>query len=346
MTTIAPSYEDQAIAFAASVREQLADLPAVELDELLDGLQADLTERLADGGDLGDAAQYADELRQAAGLPPRDDDAKQAKRRVREQIRETSVSLADRASAYWGATSGRQAVRDFVLALRPLWWVLRGLTVSWLLLTLATLYGHPVINGLPVSLPGAALTVGLTIVSVQWGRGVWAPNRWATGLRRAAQVAAVVLVLPMSVSIWSAATTPNYVYLDEDWQAYDGLMQNGNTISNIFAFDCTGQPLDGVQLFDQNGAPITTLQGDDASISEPMWGFDDERQQSIRYERNGLAGYAGTWNVYPLQEARAGVDVDIDTKQARQAVWPTATALPLSPDCLVGTEAEADVAGE
>lgn len=69
--------EQRAAAFAAAVRERLSDLPTDEVDELLDGLQGDLTERLAESadagdvgtGELGDPEAYADELRQAAGLP-------------------------------------------------------------------------------------------------------------------------------------------------------------------------------------------------------------------------------------------------------------------------------------
>ena len=54
MTAIALTNDARATEFAEAVRSNLADLPAEDLDDLLDGLQADLTDRLADGGDLGD----------------------------------------------------------------------------------------------------------------------------------------------------------------------------------------------------------------------------------------------------------------------------------------------------
>src|SRR5688500_15363497 len=61
-------------AFAASVRRHLDDLPSDEVDELVDGLPADMADQAADSGldfTLPDAAAYAEELRAAAGLPPR-----------------------------------------------------------------------------------------------------------------------------------------------------------------------------------------------------------------------------------------------------------------------------------
>lgn len=74
MTRTSTTTNAQVIAFAAAVREALNDLPAEDVDELVDGLEADLTERAADGDadfEFGDPDLYAAELRSAAGLPDR-----------------------------------------------------------------------------------------------------------------------------------------------------------------------------------------------------------------------------------------------------------------------------------
>lgn len=342
MTTTAPTHEQQAGEFAAAVRAHLADLPEAELDELLDGLQADLAERVADGGELGDAAQYADELRQAAGLPPRGEPVARERKRMREALRETRIDLARRTGAFWGATPARRAVRDFALSLRPVWWVLRGVVLGWIVLML---FGHPVVNGLPVSMPGLLLTGALVVLSVQWGRGAWAPKPWLVAVRRVVSAVAIVLLLPLIAIGWNAMTTP--VYIESDPGLLPGLAQNGQQISNVFAFDCSGRPLDGVQLFDQEGRPITTLQQEGVAGAEPMWGFDEERQQNIVYERNALAGYSGMWNAFPLREARAGMDRDPAEAKARDARWPMDSTLPLSPQCGVDEQsAGEDPAGE
>src|SRR3954464_4940069 len=59
--------------FAAAVRAALTDLAPDEIDELTDGLEADLTDRLSDtdATELGDPRAYAEELRAAAGVPRR-----------------------------------------------------------------------------------------------------------------------------------------------------------------------------------------------------------------------------------------------------------------------------------
>ena len=51
------------------MREHLADLTEEERDELLDGLEADLSEQLDAGDALPEPASYAAELRAAAGIP-------------------------------------------------------------------------------------------------------------------------------------------------------------------------------------------------------------------------------------------------------------------------------------
>lgn len=248
MTTTAPTHEERATEFALAVREHLADLPQTELDELFDGLQADLAERLEDGGELGDPQQYADELRQAAGLPDRGeaaDAAAKPKRTIRESLRETGISVAKRTREFWAATPARRAIIEFLVSLRPVWWVLRGMIVAWVLLMLA---GHPVVNGVPISPLAMLLAGALVVVSVQWGRGRWAPQGWLVVLRRIASVVAVALVIPVVGVTVNAISSP--IYIESEPYVREGLFLNDASITNIFAFDCLGQPLDGVQLFD------------------------------------------------------------------------------------------------
>ena len=61
-------------AFAKAVRAELSDLPKREIQELTEGLEADLAERFAEEGpgfEIGSAAEYASELREAAGITPK-----------------------------------------------------------------------------------------------------------------------------------------------------------------------------------------------------------------------------------------------------------------------------------
>lgn len=330
MTAIAsshkdPTVEERAAEFAAAVREHLSDLPPEELDELLDGLQADLVERLGDGdggggsgdgsgdgsgggggGDLGDPGAYAEELRQAAGLPPREEAAQGRRRSLREALSATRAEAAERFRRFWDASPPRRAVRDFAVSLRPVWWVARGLVLAWVLLSL--------LGMAYLSLPATALVLALILLSVQWGRGAWAPARWLVWLRRAANAAAILLLLPAVSVVLNQVAAPRYIEAGPSYQP--GLTQNGAQIENIFAYDCAGRPLDGVQLFDQGGRPITTLLGELADGAQPAPGWDEAAQRNIFYLRSGLVTMPETWNVFPLREAR--LDPTDDWTRAEQ----------------------------
>jgi hypothetical protein len=74
MTTVALTPEGEA--FLARVRDELADLPPDERDELLEDIESHLAEVAGEGevalaARLGSAEEFAQELRNSAGLPPR-----------------------------------------------------------------------------------------------------------------------------------------------------------------------------------------------------------------------------------------------------------------------------------
>lgn len=302
MTAIARTDKDRATEFAAAVRERLSDLPPEELDELLDGLQADLAERLADGGELGDADAYAEELRQAAGLPERGPAPKPKRRPVRETLAERARALAMRARAFWGATPARRWLRDFVLVLRPLWWVARGLGLAWALITIVPgLLGMWWLDVYAVnfaSLGWLAYVLLFVVLSVQWGRGRWAPNRWLVWLRRVASVIAVIALIPAFAILSGRLAQPQYLSYGPVYEP--GLWSGEVQIGNIFAYDCNGQPLQGVQLFTREGQPLTTLMDD-----VPPGYSDEQTGEFLRYQPSEFATQAngwGGWNVFPLRQ--------------------------------------------
>lgn len=315
------SNETRAIDFAAAVRGHLADLSTEEVEDLTDGLEADLADRLADGGEFGDAERYAEELRQAAGLPPRAEAEAEAKRH-RPTVREAAAVLRDGFVRFWDATPGRRAVRDFAASLRPVWWVLRGLVGAWVLMVWVLHSGF--------GLLGIAVAAALVLVSIQWGRGKWARGRWQVWLRRIANGLAVVLVIPVLAHAWNAVSTPQYIDYGPDY--LPGLTSNGGQITNIFAYDCMGNPLDGVRLYDQDGAPITTRSSDGWPIT--VW--SDAEQATIFYQRNGLAEGNGEWNAFPLREGVENpYNPNGEPDEYADAEAPKSELPPLSRDCPV-----------
>lgn len=116
--------------FVAAVRARFVDLDDEEREELLGGLEADVSELVADQGSavLGDPVVYADELRSAAGLP-------QPARRRRFGTGgglDLGAKL-DAGRARWDGLVGREGVLPIwtVLAtLQPAWWALRAWAVA------------------------------------------------------------------------------------------------------------------------------------------------------------------------------------------------------------------------
>jgi hypothetical protein len=315
-TTTLPTAAVQS--FADAVRAALSDLPTEEVEDLTDGLEADLSERMDDtGAELGDARVYADELRAAAGLPPRG---------ARLHTSATGIlgaAITDAASAFRGLYEHpvTRRIVDFLVALRPVWWLFRALVGYFFITLLFRL--SPELNPLTF-----LIAVGSAIVSVQFGRGKWLPRQW---MRRALLVVNVLLVFIVPVALIGIASLVESGYSNayasgqsDAQSSQQGLYSNGSQVTNIFAYDSAGQPLTDVQLLDQHGNPLYTTE--DPSQSSWYTG-------NFAYVPNKqMIGRPG-WNVYPLLEVPYDVNSGLPVKGATPVVphhkypvvWPLAT---------------------
>ena len=310
--------------FAAAVRAQLGDLPTDDVDDLADGLEADLTEQAADAADgaavgaaspeLGNPVAYAAELRAAADLPPRSEPGTGVKREplLRWLGARARSARADAARSIRLSPAGAQLL-DFLLVLRPLWWVLRG----WAVYVVAGIAFAQSLDFFPINpIEGFALVAFVTL-SVQWGRGRWLPWRWLSGFRTLVSVCAILALPWLLIGATHQVTSQNN-------QAYDnsitspGLVQNGEQVTNVFAYDANGQPLSDVQLFDQHGNPLTVA--NDSSGTPFLPQYDAAGNQSRLVPSLAVPGGSG-WNVYPLHTVSAeDIDYSLDyLGQADQA---------------------------
>ena len=290
-------------AFVADVRSRLGDLSGEQRDDLLEGLEADLGEQLADGttGVLADPAAYAAELRAAAGLEP-------ARRRslLAAPDGDWVGRDLDRLNGWWtGRTDASRWSREawsMLVAVRPAWWVLRGWVAATLLDTVLGPYEVvtpvPTLGRAPV---GAVVLLAAIVGSVLVGQGrLWLGGRSGTGARVVLLLLNVVAVLvPLGFNLQA----------QENWQAVDlgyangygaarsehptdGLRLGGRAVSNVFAYDASGLPIDGVQLVDQDGRPLAvpprrTVTGSGASRTVGCPWFN---------------GATPLFNVYPLSQ--------------------------------------------
>jgi hypothetical protein len=287
--------------FVAAVRSQLDDLSADEVTELTGGLEADLTDALAEEGDTpaqryGDPAEYARELRAAAGLPPRSPRSKWSGETSAERRRRFffGPALPDLQPQEAYADTLRRlelqpwwpTVRDFLIVVRPAWWVLR----AWLAVQLVMLAGGAGDHLIRGGVGGLLLVLLAVVISVQLGRHSPLPEKWQRGLITSGNVIAVIAFLPVAFG----ASSSNYDNTSDAFSAPIGLSLDGETVSNVFPYDAQGRPLTGVQLYNQNGHPL-------------------EIGEQDRYYSNDAAGTSGDlapgsgqgtpprWNVFPLQ---------------------------------------------
>lgn len=291
--------------FAAAVRAHLDDLPADEVDDLLDGLEADLSDQAAEAGEyfeLPDAATYAEELRSAAGLPER------------VAAPQKKMPLVERARDAWSSTGRRirgnpagASILDLLASLRPVWWVVRGVVVYlWVVALLVPLGGTGGIlsSVLVLTFNPLAWVILLTLiaVSVQWGQGRWMPFRW---LRATAVVVSVVTVLALPTTLGTlsnslfAAVYSNRASASQGWTP--GLSVDGIRVRNIYAYDANGDALSGVQLFDQDGRPVTTVGMETTTLSDSYYAGGGG-PVPVPYT---VPGSSPIWNAFPLREVPA-----------------------------------------
>lgn len=279
--------------FVAAVRGELQDLSADELEELIGGLGADLSDLAAESEEplarrLGDPVAYAAELREAAGLPRRPHRGRTPLgRTVREGLRADQAALQARLdrAPWWPAVS------EFLLVLRPAWWVLRAYVAVQLLGLVLGSHPRGILPNVLGHLSGALLLVVATVVSVELGRGRWRSPRRDEALAGGNAVAVLGLVLVLVTS--PSAATDDVVYAEAGYP--QGLAVDGQVPLNIFPYDAQGRPLTDVQLFDEGGRPL-----DISPEARDRWQEDGTATVQVP----AVVAGSDQWNVYPLRERR------------------------------------------
>jgi hypothetical protein len=254
MTTIALTPEGEA--FLARVRDELADLPPDERDELLEDIESHLAEVAGEGevalaARLGSAEEFAQELRNSAGLPPR--------------AAPSSPSRLDVARAWLDGVVRRVASLRPHLDAALVWRLARG----WLLavafaVTIATLGNTAAWSYRHTWLPHAGLRGSGALIALAGfvALSFWLARRAAAGrgvqLDRAASALALVAIVP---ALWHLDNPArDVVCVGCTYQtvapAPPGLYFNGVRVRNVFPFDRDGKPLEDVLLYLSSGQPL------------------------------------------------------------------------------------------
>ncbi|WP_210648593.1 hypothetical protein [Nocardioides sp. SYSU D00065] len=294
-TTELPVRPDVA-AFVARVRDLLADLSEEDRLELTEGLEADLGDQVAEhgGGVLGDPESYARELRSAAGFDP------VPRRRLRLVSGVPLAQRLDDVRSWWDTGMARPRLAPLwavLSALQPAWWVLRAYAAA---VALALLWPGWDDYGL-TWLPGvhAGLGLAMLVVCVAGSALVGLGRAWP-GARPAGSRGALARLVLVALNLGAVVSLPiiNGQLDGHAWDRYargyaeaatysqsSGVLNRGEEVCNIAAYDAGGRPLTGVQLYDQAGRPLAVHCFDQASRTVP-W----------------VLGDVTRWNVFPLAE--------------------------------------------
>jgi hypothetical protein len=224
--------------YLAGVRSHLTDLTDAERDDLLAEVEASLVETAADSGSiderLGSPAEFAQELRTAAGLAPAD-----------------PPRPTRRAPAMLAAVARRLRTLPY-LDLAPVWWMLRAYVVVGALgFVVGWAYRHPAVPRIVDARVTAVLFAAAVIASI------WIGRRERGRLRLAVVANLVVAALAVPVLVHAAtATSHEVVFVETAAPATPGLVYDGVQIDNIYAYTLAGKMLHDVLLYDGRGKAI------------------------------------------------------------------------------------------
>lgn len=293
--------KEQIEKFAAQVRAALKDLSKSEIAELTEGLEADLAATAEEQGasfKLGDAGSYADELRNAAGLPKKN-----------RKINFSGIGdLWHETIAKVESNKIGAAILAFFKPLAPVWWFARAY-MAWFILGS---FGYQTQRVYPESTLEFFLLLLFIFVSVQLGRGAFKLNQFFSRVVVGLNIFAVVISPAVLATASNEISQMYWAYTfqqngDGEYLP-EGLTSNGAYVENIFVYDAEGNPLKDVQLFDQNGDPLLTQNAIESSDGVSM-GLFENNFEYYYYIANPLGFGDGGWNVYPLKGALEG-DID------------------------------------
>ena len=233
--------------YLEAVRRALADLPEDEQEEILGDLAVQLAElEPSDATELsttlGDPDRFACELREAAGITEKASEPRGLSGAIREHLNE----LRNRPSVLWATTQLRRS--------HPYWLAIR----AWLLVaSISVIYNRYPFVGFPVpevndsAWFGALVITALTWLSFRLGRA----HGWRRVFDKAFTIATLFYVAASLSGNFALQQAQDGPY-DIPQETYWGLLGANGRITNIYAYDLDGNPVQ-VLLYDQEGRPIS-----------------------------------------------------------------------------------------
>ena len=276
--------------FISEIEEFLQDLGPELRGDILREVRENLEARAEDeSGELSlpNSREYANELRQAAGLEPV---APQKK-----VFKEFIAGIQERLDASPVAI----AVRNFLRPFKPLFWVALGIS-AFGFIQLYILGDSPYI-GVPSNLEQWLVWIVIILGSVWVGSKNFGPL-----LRRIRALAVIAAFIPMAIMFqgitYGVVTTIDELVNGNPALRTTGLIYNGLPVTNIFPYDAEGNLLRDVRLVDDQGRPLNSSA--EKLVTPIVEELEDGNLKITGYLRpsRGQDG-SEVWNVYPLKAA-------------------------------------------
>lgn len=272
---------DEINAYVEAVRQALSGVDSRE--ELLEDLPEHLAEVQAEGSGtlrdrLGSPEAYASELLATAGLvggfpdPPPGSFSTQL-REAREQLGE----FLDRADVKVGPVIGYEKASQFLILLRPGWWVLRGYLTA---MALAYLLSDGTKLGLLPrignnELVALVLLAGCVVVSIVLGRRSPTLSRLPRLALSSGTAVLVIFALAGFVGADHDVREPGYSDVNYGYSDPNPY----SNVNDVYVYDGQGHLVPNAHLYDQDGSPIQLGTNE---CSDPQTG-ETSRSRNIGY---------------------------------------------------------------
>lgn len=250
---------DEITLYVDGVRRALAGLAEATRDELLEDLPEHLAEVQAEGAGtlverLGPPEAYALELRGTAGLVGGFPDPPPTSFARLRAARDQATGFLGRADVTIGPIIGYAKASDFLVLLRPGWWVLRGYLIA---MAVAYLLAGDTRLGLLPRLGGndlAALVLlgGCVVASIVLGQRSPGFSRLPRLALRAGTVVLVIFALSGFVSADGQTREPGYSDVNYGYSDPNPY----SNVNDVYVYDGQGRLVSNAHLYDQDGNPI------------------------------------------------------------------------------------------
>lgn len=276
--------------FVSEVNSYLQDLNQGLREDILREVRENLEARAEDNEaelTLPSSLEYANELRQAAGLEP----VALQKTPWRSFLSQIQIRLR---------TNRLVLVVAKVLApLKPLFWL--AMAISTFGFIQLFVLGDVLYFGVPSNLEQSLLWIAIVLAALWFGEAKFGPV-----MKRIRTVGLLVTFIPMSIMFYGitedAVHTVDELVNGNPALRTTGLIYDGQPVTNIFPYDAEGKLLENVRLVDYMGRPLNSSSED--LVTPVVVQLEDGNTVITGYLRpsRGMDGDE-VWNVYPLKAA-------------------------------------------